>query len=734
MSAKETLAAVHPLFRAAPTRVLSFEPVVKLNQAGGTQHDLLAIATPGLFLIKKRTFPKSYILSRTIPFPELNLVRIQGSDLTLASEKTNFVVQHSQNIQLAQLIVSMHKALFRDVLGRLKLEISDPSVLKQVDQGEPFKSESEWGDRFLGFTVGLPPAILLPDAIATAYAKAKPGDSVFQFDSDLISSPLIKPIALAVACDAKLTSLILTGVTFSQFLTDFIPIVRHNSALRTITFSKTIFKGEFKPFADAVSQKAAFAVNQYIFSDCDLGPSDFIVFLESFMRYPADLSSLSFISCRLTPRLLERFVELLPSAASFRALAHLTISGATCDGLQNALLNLCSRSATSQLQCLAQVDFTGCNLDVDEVLPVILSSRSPLTSVILSNNSLKSVSKLKAVTSFATITDVSLSNCEMNAASLLALFGVFEKASPSPIRLILDSLKLPDWPKFYAGLSSVSTPLVETLSWCGNAMSPSDLGVFRDFVLAQPNLSFLGLSGSFAAADAESALAEIGNLAKAKPLTGLELQAVGAPLADKLIPLLKSLLETGHITVLDITGQAVGDAGLELVALLAEKCLRDLRCDGSKPSRYEKMINVVSRLAVSPLNACEWPAKDIALVTEALPPNVARPILAQLQVLKEQFNQKLNPEHGVKQAPVSADAEQQAPGRRIHRWSRLSSVVSRGTVAQLDRQLLTLRDENTKAALDALFGEGQLKEAVVDLMTALEKKISLDTFVARGSV
>jgi hypothetical protein len=242
----------------------------------------------------------------------------------------------------------------------------------------------------------------------------------------------------------------------------------------------------------------------------------------------------------------------------------------------------------------------------------------------------------------------------------------------------------------------------------------------------------LGLSGSFALSDAESCLAIIADLARAKPLTGLELRAVGAPLEARLIPLLNALQERGVITLLDVTGQAVGDSGLNIILLLAESCLRDLRCDGSKPKTYESLINVISRLAVSRLVSCEWPAGDVSEAEAKVPEKMRGPILGQLAALRETFNQRLNPEHGAKNtAPTEIEA---APTvrRSFSRGSRIGSHPSIASLDGIDVPMLTFRDEVVQTALSGLLGKEPLKEAVVDLWNVLEKKTSLEAYVENG--
>jgi hypothetical protein len=100
---------------------------------------------------------------------------------------------------------------------------------------------------------------------------------------------------------------------------------------------------------------------------------------------------------------------------------------------------------------------------------------------------------------------------------------------------------------------------------------------------------------------------------------------------------------------LDVTQQAVGDAGLEVLVKLAKTCLEDLRCDGSAPSTAALLLDILSRFSTSHLFTCDWPKMDIGKLREKENPQNWKQVMQQFETLQPKFPKKLNPDNEVNQ-------------------------------------------------------------------------------------
>jgi hypothetical protein len=197
---------------------------------------------------------------------------------------------------------------------------------------------------------------------------------------------------------------------------------------------------------------------------------------------------------------------------------------------------------------------------------------------------------------------------------------------------------------------------------------------------------------------------------------------------------LQVLQNQTRIRRLDITGQAVGNAGLTLLTALAESHLEDLRCDGCAPVGHEFFIATISRLAISCLVACEWLEQDMVKVQATTSAKEQKPIMNQLEVLRHTFEQKLDPNgEGKAERGIFPDILGRshditlavAPREGVQR--RRSGIF---TITQpIIERVLSYRDGFVNGALTEIFGSGHVEEPLFMALNKLEQKTSLDAFM-----
>jgi hypothetical protein len=377
---------------------------------------------------------------------------------------------------------------------------------------------------------------------------------------------------------------------------------------------------------------------------------------------------------------------------------------------------------------------SGCGLAVNELMPHICKRETLLASVCLKKNNFLSLDGFAPLTDFQRIAELNLSSVSFTGRTLLGMLETLSRAARVPTRLVLDALRLTEGDVFYARIGGVSLDKLEMFSFCNNAISDEQFVQLKAFLVGQPRLVDVGLGGTV---ESDGQIAELIDMIRVAPFRSLDLHCESGrqPLGARLLPVLEALQSQTRIRRLDVTGQAVGNTGLTLLTALAESHLEDLRCDGCAPTSHEFFIATISRLAISCLVACEWPQQDMMRVQATIPAKGQKPIMNQLEVLRQTFEQKLDPKgEGKSDRGIFPDILGRshditlAVSSREGLQRRRSGIFS-VTQPTVDERVLSYRDGFVNGALTEIFGSGHVDEPLITALTKLEHRTSLDAFM-----
>jgi hypothetical protein len=722
MSDSKELAAAHPIFLVPHTRVFWSSPVTAISPSGSQGTRQLVIASPGLFLLKKRAIGKGLTVQQAIPFSDLLLVRLDGESIDFHGPMATISGYSPKSEQIVSVVWNIRTGLFGDKPRCAKLALADPALRPRIEGGWDFGSFYLFSDRFLSASLAVSPSLYLPEEVAVIYDFLKKVRSTFVMTREILNSPLARPICLAIACHTEIQSLEIHDFSFPALLASFLPIIRYNSSIKTISFNACTFDGPLKPYFDIWSTKTEFAVSDWMFSDCDLSSRDFILFLHAFKYYPADISQLAFINCKMNSETLETICHRILTSPCFRTLKEMSICRVPSAAFpQVVLMQIFSSNFFTEQRNLSFLNLSECGFEISEMVPHFCRHETSISSLVLSGNRLSTIDGLASITDFQRISDLNLSQISCTGETLLTLFTTLSKASRAPRHLILDSLDLSNPGPFYEKIAGFELKSLTLFSFCYNEMTHLQFVTLVAFIRKQPHLFALGLSGTVCTADA---VAELIALFLARGLRALELRNGDEPLGPLLIPLLDALLTRPTITQLDITGQAVGDAGIERLAALAGASLEDLRCDGSAPSSHDVLLRAISQFAISRLVSCSWPHTDLSALTETILPRQRKPVMEQFEVLRETFEKRMS------------------PGTRADILARFAKVTdvrlktrSHVGVNQLaaERKMLSYRDSFVQNGLLQVFDVGQWSEPLLMAVDEREATDSLEALL-RGVV
>jgi hypothetical protein len=723
---------VHPIFRAHATTVFFFDSVSKINQRGGLSSRHLVVCTPGLFLLERRTFPKTLLVRRSIPFFELLLVRLEGNTIDFHGPKMTIPLQSTQAGRIASMVWKLRNTLFSEKPRSAKLFADDRSAF---EDSFSYRPASLLADRFLSFAMSMPPSSFVPDEIDEIQDILKTSRRSFSITAKLAASTLIEAVCFAVACDDRIGTLNLAGFNFVAILPHFLKILQFNNSINCLTFSHVHFKGSMKKYVDVWSERTEFSVSEFIFEECDLSSPDFLGFVQAFHNYPSDMAKLTITGCDMSSATLECLCESLTVSPCFRTLTELSVCNIRSgESAHPHFAKLFSSSIGIEQQHLTFVDLSGCALSINDLMPHICKRETLLASVCLKKNDFLSLDGFGVLTDFQRIAELNFSSVAFTGPTLLGMLGTLSHARRAPSRLVLDGLRLTEEDAFYAGVGSVVLGKLEMFSFCNNTISDDQFVQLRAFLVAQPRLIDVGLGGTV---ESDGQIAELIDMIRAKPFRSLDLHCESGrqPLGPRLLPVLEALQKQTRIRRLDVTGQAVGNPGLALLTALAESHLEDLRCDRCEPASHEFFIATISRLAISCLVACEWPQQDMMKVQATIPAKGQKPIMNQLEVLRQTFEQKLDPkgegkaERGIFPDILGRSHDFTLAAEPKGGLQRRRSGIFSVTQPTVDEKVLSYRDGFINGALTEIFGSGHVDEPLLVALYKIEQKTSLDAFM-----
>ena len=708
---------------------------MKKNRRGALQQRLLVIASVGIFMLERRMFPRGLSLSRMIHYGDLLLVRLDESMVEFFGPKVTIACVHEDYIHIAAIVRAVKTSLFSEQARPTKVVIEAPGVQQKLDADDyVFRSESVLADRFLSLSLSTATNLLVPDQLNYLYDLLKTCSGCFQFDAETAMSPLIGPVSLAIAYDEHLEGLRLWDLNFPSFMRFYMNMVQFNSSIHRVTFSSVSWNGPIKAYTDVWNKKTQFAADQMTFNDCQLSTPTFRGFLEAFEKYPADMTKLAFIRCSMSKESLEALFESLYVARCFRTLADLTlVEVKPADLLKMCIMQFLSSNFMLNQKYLNLINFSDCNLDLDLVLPFFFKFETCLQSLTLAGNTFTESKGLAEINDFQNVAELTLSNCTFTGEVLLKFFQVLAAAQHAPANLVLDSLKIDEsgWDTFYEGISEVQMKSLKLLSWCNNVMNEKHMQSFKTFLLKQPTLTDLGLSNSISFADADACLGCLVEIVTHLNIERLELRATsGQTFGVKLVPFIQKLFERKTIKMLDITGQGIGDIGLDIITQLAETCLEELRFDGNSPSSYEVLLDRVKRITVSQLACAEWPSNDAKEVTAKISLSGRQQIMRQIEAARKEFEAKMARHTSPSQDDLTADDH--ATSRRpsiLTRGSRKESMAAGTLPVIIDETIIGCCEPWVTSSLNEIFNNKKIRDPLLVAVDELDAMTSLTHFL-----
>ena len=622
---KDQLSSVHPLFRIPSTRIFWADNVMKRNTHNSLQSRYLVIASPGIFLFERKTFPKGYAISRIIPYSDLVLITAQSDEsFDFFKAKVTMRLQHPKNAEVVAMVIAIRDVLFGGKVRYPKL-VLDKEIQKKIEESNfIFESDSLLADRFLSLSLETPVKHINYDQLLEYHEKCINSPAGFSINAEMLASNLISPLSKAIAYDSDIQSLQLDSVNFSSFVQYFKTIIMNNSSIQNLLLTSVSFKDSLVDFIQIFNQKTMCQINFISFLHCQLISTNFLAFLSAFHKYQTGIQTLLFISCNIDKTILEKILATICSANCFQALSELYFSEVKDKNpLEPVLAKFFESPFIANHKNLQYISLMNCQLNLDQLLPHFLNH---IKSIRFANFSYNSCLFEAQISNFSSLDEIDLSYVNFTPSSLFALFKCFYTISSSvkhiPSQISFNGVQMSDsdWNEFYNKLSNPEftdsigkIANLKMLSWCYNKMNGKQVEAFIHFLSNKlPDITELGLSFTIQNFDIDSSLQILSKYFETHTIRKLDFRGGNnSVFGPKMEPLLKSLVTNGSLKMLDITGQRAGSKCYDYLIKLVETSLEELRFDNNSPSDIEILKKILNSILNSKLNFADWPQKDI---------------------------------------------------------------------------------------------------------------------------
>lgn len=229
-----------------------------------------------------------------------------------------------------------------------------------------------------------------------------------------------------------------------------------------------------------------------------------------------------------------------------------------------------------------------------------------------------------------------------------------------------------------------------------------------------PSIKEIDLSNSYLVQESEISLADLASIFKADQIEKFVLMGNGATVyGSRLIPVLECLTQSKTLKILDITGQAIGDFGLNLFSKLLSTGLKDFYFDGSNPTKFLFFKNACEAILGSQLTQTCWPENDFQLLVSKSSPNEKSEVNSAGAAFKKKFHEKF----------VIFEARHQ---------TRANSVYKSEVKVRSQSDILSFREIGVDTCVKECLNlppNDFLSEPLVALLDKMNQETSIETFL-----
>ncbi|OHS93070.1 hypothetical protein TRFO_12089 [Tritrichomonas foetus] len=642
-----------PVFSAYSCQIIVYQKVTQLkdDDTDGEERYLL-IATPGVFLLKKKFFGVMSILM-TFPYADIRKLEVKKNYVKIHSKQQILAFKSLQQINYASRIHGIRLALFgygrsKDMIYELDL---DQGVSIDFErQNFTYEPTSKIVDIFLSNIIRLNIKDQREDLKNICSWLNSEIHETLEITPSLISKPYLSAIAATLATDDELTEIRIKDIPFNNAQLFLISILQKNSSISRIIFSNVSFEGTFESFIEFMKSehchlnKGNFHGSEWVFDNCDFNSGNFNNFLEAFIKYQQPVKILTFNRCNFSLNSFKSFSQTFLISKCFHSLEALWITGINFYvEMKEFLFQLLGSDwllKDKRLHTLAIID---CNINIEELLNHMKLFETGIVTANLSKNLFSQAPDLSICNALSPQMNLVLENCSFCDTCLPSLFQALSNHKGQFLRLNCSEIMTSKegWDHFSRIQSSIILPTLTELVWDRNLITPSNVGNFISFLKNQKNLTELSISDCIQADVLDNVIHDFAHFIRTSNLTSFTIQSTKpeTSLGPQLFEILSQLIERRTLRVLDISGQSIGGVNMyKLVNMMYQYGnMTNFYFDHVSMTSAEYFIEIMNTLLKLNLNEMTWPKIDINKLLNKEPANKRSEIYTRIEMVKKQY-------------------------------------------------------------------------------------------------
>lgn len=670
------LNSLNPIFRLDCVKIYWMENVLKVGQTNNLRPRLLIVASPGIFLIHKKTFPFQSKIISSISYIDLISLYIAGNCASFSSRHTQIRVKHSNIANVAFLAFFIRQMQFPTDILPINLSFSN-----EIDQNKIFSSQSSYHpeslfrDRLLSCIMHF--NLMVTNTSLNAAKAFFPQNSfqnnhhsnsntliknnhskihrVYTLRNDILLSPFIDAIILSLAYEQDIDTLKFKDAQLSKILPKCQSIIRYNRFIQTVCFVNSDFEKCELSFSQMLDKVHSFKPTKWVFDLCDLSKPSFLHFFDSLSKIGKPITHLHFFNCTFSndsafPQIFQSifFNDCFTSIESFIMDNCKSTQGEYLDAILLNISQIFCCSWAMERKCFHHISVIDSGSeDCSGFLNQALSLDVGLDRINLNKNCFLSPISISTTKKISELSFLSLRNCRVTNKFLESMFLAMSNGCLIVHILDISSLRFLDdsgLSTFLEFLQTIECHELKTLFFDNNSMNANQSVHFVNFLKKQKKLSEISINGSIGIKESPNGILGLIQYLTQRSnegeLTTLSIQgddSIDHSFGMLLKPLLKGISPT--IQNLDITNQKVGQDGLKLIIPLIEKGqLTEIHFDGSNIQSFDFLVHFCKLvLASDKLTLATFPENDFNHIITLLISDKQNEIENTIDFLKHEF-------------------------------------------------------------------------------------------------
>ena len=676
----EFLYQASPIFHAFKESIIIFENIQRYNSKGSLEEAILVVSLSGIFLLKNRSFRRSYTISKFIPLIDISSLNVTNDNFMVQSQFISMTFVHSNHVNIAAHIYHLF-TLFFPLETNLKIDLKVSTEKK--DQFNSFslryQSKCLLADRFLACILHWK-FELTESFLKEAYDFLTKIHSNFIISPSIAESPYFEAILQACSFDSTITTLSLKRLTFNSICKTFLYFLNKNLNISRVFMKKVDFCSPINNVQTLFSELSTkIHVHEFIYKSCNFTSPDTCLYFESFNDFSSPITLLSFHRCQFTTKTLDSLFQSIFFSSCYHSLENLHVSGIQfSEELQFALTQLSGCIWVLEKHCLLNLSVPKCNLQFNTLLPQLFQFDSGITTLDLSGNyfitpfsskTLKMIRSEKfSFKALQFLQNLNISRCHFIPETFLSLFEVISH-SQSPIRIdctsiILENIEqifdkndkielqldyINSWKEIFSKLKELTIPNLVGLIWDKNPLDIQLFPLFINFIKSLTKIEELSLSRCIIINGGMTIkndfIHHFHDLISEKHFKAFEMN--GDKFGSFIHPIITFLCNE-KVECLSIEDQSLGDQFINCFLDNIPSSLKSLKFSGfyiphknqNDQRDSQKFINILRKVLNSKLSFCQWPGKDASLIIQQITNSSSNAILnSQQEYIIKQIKQ-----------------------------------------------------------------------------------------------